>query len=107
MIANNPNFIEKCWAFVALMKMNVLIVNLCGYERAFVAENFRPKSRDVFMNEIEGAQDVTVLISNISFNIADESQMSMQSRLDNIPKMDFKFGHDNFIQLQRIEKNIY
>lgn len=105
--------IEQCLVLLSIIKKPILIVRFPTEQlKAFVFENFHHKIRDVFQNEVEGAQDITILVANLPINVGttDNMRTNLQSidlQIQNLPKIDFAFGGDDFVMLKNIRKNIY
>lgn len=104
----NKDFLEKCWTVVQQQEKPILIVEtLKDYFEAYLVESFRNKSRDVFQNDVLGAQEITDLIESVEFLPSNNNKLSMESKINSRPKKDFSFGHDSFLLLKTIQKNEY
>lgn len=101
------NLLSKCWSFVSLFEKSVIVINNLGIIQVYLIGNFRVKSRDFSQNELTDAQDITTLIDGLSINVTENNKSMILSKINNIPKMDFSFGHDNFIILKAIRENVY
>lgn len=109
--------IEQCLALLSKIKRPILIVkHPSGQLKAYLIESIRFKTRDVFFHEVEGAQDITILVSNLPFtfvnnllnsNATQSTIQSIELRIQNLPKIDFQFGGEDFILLKDIRENIY
>lgn len=98
---------NNCWLLVQLLERPVLILEAYGEVQVYVCENFKVKGRDFFQNEVMGGQNITPLTSSIEMHQSANNKFSIESRIQNLPKMDFNFGHDNFTLLKMIRKNEY
>ena len=90
------NLLPKCWSFVSLFEKSVIVINNLGIIQVYLIGNFRVKSRDFSQNELTDAQDITTLIDGLSINVTENNKSMILSKINNIPKMDFSFGHDNW-----------
>lgn len=101
-------FIDACWQLVQQQGKMVLVIELVeGDIRAYVVDNFKWKSRDIFQNEVIGGQEVTDLVEGIEMHAAMNNKISIESRIASKPKFDFAFGHDNFLWLKLTYENKY
>lgn len=107
--------IEQCLALLSKIKRPILIVkHPSGQLKAYLIESIRFKTRDVSFHEVEGAQDITILVSNLPINLGQidssvvrENIQSLELRIQNLPKIDFQFGGEDFILLKDVRENIY
>ena len=100
------DLMEKCQAFVSMFDRQVLIIDNFGI-KVYVFDNFKIKSRDFFQNDVIGAQDISVLIEGLQFNVTFNNKLSLESKINNLKKIDFSFGHDNVILLKSVRENVY
>jgi hypothetical protein len=98
---------DNLWSLVATTNRQVLVMQFMGEMRAYVVESFSPKTRDVFFNEVRGAQEVTDLAVHLTFQASQTNPITLQDRIQGRSKKDFKFGHDNYIWLISNKENIY
>lgn len=100
--------VNICWQLVQQQDRQVLLIEtLCEEIEVYVIEGFKCKSRDFFQNEVIGAQRVTDLLEGIELFPTSNNKLSTESKINSRPKMDFTFGHDNFLLLRSIQKNEY
>lgn len=103
----NNQFLESCWIIVAKTEKQILLIQFLGEIKAYLVESFSPKTRDVYFNEVRGAQDITDLSLNLSFQTALLNPITLEDRIQSRPKKDFKFGHDDYMWLISNKKNEY
>lgn len=104
----NKNFLQKCWTFVSLMQVPLIVVHQFDEFAVYTATDFRAKGRDYFMNEIFEGREVTTLVENLTINqVIPGNRLSIEGQMNNLPKLNFKFGHDNYLFLTNIEENKY
>lgn len=100
--------VNDCWKLVQQQEKQILLIEtLTDNIEAYIVEGFKCKSRDFFQNEVVGAQRVTDLIEGIELFPSSNNKLSIESKINARPKMDFSFGHDNFLLLKSIQKNEY
>lgn len=107
MEVGSDSLINNLWILVAVTEKQVLVVNFLGEIKAYLVDSFLPKVRDVFFNEVRGAQDITDLASNMSFQMATLNPITIEDRIQGRSKKDFKFGHDNYMWMISNKKNEY
>lgn len=99
--------INDLWTIVAMTKKQFLVIDFLGKIKVYLVESFSPKTRDVYFNEVRGAQDVTDLAEHMVFQISQINPISFEERIQGRSKKDFKFGHDNYMWLISDKKNEY
>lgn len=99
--------INDLWTIVAITKKQFLVIDFLGKIKVYLVESFSPKTRDVYFNEVRGAQDVTDLAEHMVFQISQMNPISFEERTQGRSKKDFKFGHDNYMWLISDKKNEY
>lgn len=99
--------INDLWTIVATTKKQFLVIDFLGKIKVYLVESFSPKTRDVYFNEVRGAQDVTDLAEHMVFQISQMNPISFEERIQGRSKKDFKFGHDNYMWLISDKKNEY
>lgn len=99
--------INDLWTIVAMTKKQFLVIDFLGKIKVYLVESFSPKTRDVYFNEVRGAQDVTDLAEHMVFQISQMNPISFVERIQGRSKKDFKFGHDNYMWLISDKKNEY
>lgn len=99
--------VDNLWTVVAATKRQFLVIEFLGKTKIYLVESFAPKTRDVYFNEVRGAQDVTDLIEYMTFQMSQLNPISFEERIQGRSKKDFKFGHDNYIWLISDRKNVY
>lgn len=99
--------INDLWTIVAITKKQFLVIDFLGKIKVYLVESFSPKTRDVYFNEVRGAQDVTDLAEHMVFQISQMNPISFEERIQGRSKKDFKFGHDNYMWLISDKKNEY
>lgn len=99
--------INDLWTIVAMTKKQFLVIDFLGKIKVYLVESFSPKTRDVYFNEVRGAQDVTDLVEHMVFQISQMNPISFEDRIQGRSKKDFKFGHDNYMWLISDKKNEY
>lgn len=84
-------------------KRNTLvIINTKGeIERCLSLTNFKGKSRDFFMNEVEG-YDVTSTVNKT--NLSSYSEATVEKFVEESDFVSIAFGHDNFILFRNVLK---
>lgn len=99
--------INDLWTVVAVTKRQFLAIEFLNKTKVYLVESFAPKTRDVYFNEVRGAQDVTDLIEHMTFQISQLNPISFEERIQGRSKKDFKFGHDNYMWLISDKENVY
>ncbi len=99
--------IDNLWNAVAATKRQFLVIDFLGEMKVYLVESFAPKTRDVYFNEVRGAQDVTDFIEHMTFQMSQFNPISFEERIQGHSKKDFKFGHDNYMWLISNKENIY
>lgn len=99
--------INDLWTIVAMTKKQFLVIDFLGKIKVYLVESFSPKTRDVYFNEVRGAQDVTDLTEHMVFQISQMNPIPFEERIQGRSKKDFKFGHDNYMWLISDKKNEY
>lgn len=99
--------INDLWTIVAMTKKQFLVIDFLGKIKVYLVESFSPKTRDVYFNEVRGAQDVTDFAEHMVFQISQMNPISFEERIQGRSKKDFKFGHDNYMWLISDKKNEY
>lgn len=99
--------LDNLWTLVATTQKQVIVVDFFGDLRAYIVESFLPKVRDVFFNEVRGAQDITDFSIHLPFQMAELNPVTLEDRIQSRPKKDFKFGHENYIWMISNKENVY
>lgn len=99
--------INDLWTAVAATKRQFLAIEFLDKTKVYLVESFAPKTRDVYFNEVRGAQDVTDLIEHMAFQMSQLNPISFEERIQGRSKKDFKFGHDNYMWLISNKENVY
>ncbi len=63
-MTTNDVFLDACKGLVMHCNCNILILNVLGDFRAYIAPEVRLKTRECRYNEVQDAQDITKLILN-------------------------------------------
>lgn len=98
---------DNLWSLVFNTEKQVLVISFLGETRAYIVDSFSPKTRDVFFNEVRGAQEITDLAVHMTFQISTANPVTLEDRIQSRPRKDFKFGHDNYIWMISNRKNEY
>lgn len=69
-MTTNDVFLDACKGLVMHCNCNILILNVLGEFRAYIAPEVRLKTRECRYNEVQDAQDITKLILNLGVNFA-------------------------------------
>jgi hypothetical protein len=99
--------LDNLWTLVATTQKQVIVIDFFGDLRAYIVESFSPKVRDVFFNEVRGAQDITDFSIHLPFQMAELNPVTLEDRIQSRPKKDFKFGHENYIWMISNKENVY
>ena len=99
--------LDNLWTLVATTQKQVIVIDFFGDLRAYIVESFLPKVRDVFFNEVRGAQDITDFSIHLPFQMAELNPITLEDRIQSRPKKDFKFGHENYIWMISNKENVY
>lgn len=103
----NKEVIDNLWTIVAGTEKQILVMEIFGDLKAYLVDSFSPKTRDVYFNEVRGAQDITDMALNLPFQLAELNPVTLNDRVQGRPKKDFKFGHDNYMWMISNKKNEY
>jgi hypothetical protein len=90
------NLIENAWAFVRAMEKQLIVVGQFGSIKFYTFDDFRPKSRDFFANEVMGGREVTSIIENFGAHTVIQDKVILEQRILSIEKRNFSFSHDQF-----------
>lgn len=74
----NKTAIDNLWTLVAATKKQILVIESFRDIRVYVVESFSPKTRDVFFNEVRGAQDITDFAVNLPFQISELNPITLE-----------------------------
>lgn len=99
--------LEDLWIIVATTEKQLLVVEFLDQINVYLVESFSPKTRDVYFNEVRGAQEITDFVTNMTFQFSQTNPISIEERIQGRPRKDFKFGHDNYMWLISNKKNEY
>lgn len=103
---NTENFLSACKGLVMNCNCNVLILNVMGEYRAFLAREMRLKTRDCMFNEVSDAQDITKLVMNLGINFANGlTEQVLLERTQSVHKESFKFGTDDYLWITKVDLN--
>lgn len=97
--------IEHVWDFIRLTGKQVVMIEQLGQPTFFIFDDFKPKSRDFFFNEVYGGQDITAIIESFQDHVALQGRSIMEGRLNEIERKSFAFAHDNFIWYKSVVEN--
>lgn len=103
----NKEVIDNLWTIVAGTEKQILVMEIFGDLKAYLVDSFSPKTRDVYFNEVRGAQDITDMALNLPFQLAELNPVTLNDRVQGRPKKDFKFGKDNYMWMISNKKNEY
>lgn len=77
-----------------------------GFERVYMTNTVRLKSRDIPYNEVMEAQDITTIVKNLGSNFAKGiTEQRLLEKAQSIPKESFKWGHDRYLWLTMVDLN--
>lgn len=100
------DFLEACKGVVMNCECNILILNVMGVYRVYLAREVRLKTRECRYNEVRDAQDITTLVMNIGSNFANGmTERVLTERTQSIHKEDFKFGTDDYLWITKVDLN--
>ena len=103
----NNTFYDNLWAIVYNTQKQILVISFLGEMRAYIVESFSPKTRDVYFNEVRGAQEITDLAVHLTFQASTTNPVTIVYRIQSRPKKDFKFGHDDYMWMISNKENIF
>ena len=95
----NKEVIDNLWTIVAGTEKQILVMEIFGDLKAYLV--------DSFFNEVRGAQDITDMVLNLPFQLAELNPVTLNDRVQGRPKKDFKFGKDNYMWMISNKKNEY
>lgn len=99
-------FLDACRGLVMNCDCKILVVEIMGEFRAYVAPEVRLKTRECRYNEVRDAQEVTSLLANIGHNFASGmTEQRLRERIQSVNKEDFKFGTDNYFWITKVSLN--
>lgn len=79
-MTTNDVFLDACKGLVMHCNCNILILNVLGEFRAYIAPEVRLKTRECRYNEVQDAQDITKQILNLGHNFALEMNKYSEKR---------------------------
>lgn len=104
--AAKKEFIDACKGLVMNCECNILVLEVMGEYRAYLAREVRLKTRECRYNEVRDAQDITTILANVGHNFAQGmTEQRLMERCQSIHKEDFKFGTDNYLWLTKVTLN--
>ena len=83
--------LDNYWTIVAQTEKQILIVKFMGETKGYLVDSFSPNTRDVYFNEVRGAQDINDFGVHLSFHISQLNPITLEDRIQSRPKKDFKF----------------
>ena len=99
--------LDACRGIVMNTRRPLLVLEvLPGFERVYLTNNVRLKSRDNQYNEVMEAQDITTIVRNMGINFAGGiTEQHLLEKAQSIPKESFKWGHDRYLWLTMVDLN--
>lgn len=95
-----------CKGLVMNCDCSILLLNVMGTYRAYVAPEVRLKTRECRYNEVRDAQDVTTLVLNVGINFANGmTHQVLMEKTQSIHKESFKFGTDDYMWITKVDLN--
>ena len=105
-MTTNDVFLDACKGLVMHCNCNILILNVLGEFRAYIAPEVRLKTRECRYNEVQDAQDITKLILNLGHNFAQGmNEQTLRENAQYIHKESFKFGTDDYMWFTKVDLN--
>lgn len=105
-MTTNDVFLDACKGLVMHCNCNILILNVLGNFRAYIAPEVRLKTRECRYNEVRDAQDITVLVKNVGVNFAlGMTHQTLMEKAQSIHKESFKFGTDDYMWFTKVDLN--
>lgn len=105
-MTTNDVFLDACKGLVMHCNCNILILNVLGNFRAYIAPEVRLKTRECRYNEVQDAQDITKLILNLGVNFAQGmNEQALREKTQSIHKENFKFGTDDYMWFTKVDLN--
>lgn len=96
------NLLENAWAFVRSMERQVILVEQFGNLLFYIMDDFRPKGRDFFFNDVYGAKDITTIILNFQNHTIIQDKVVTEQQIRSLEKKNFSFAHDNFMWFKSV-----
>ena len=101
-MTTNDVFLDACKGLVMHCNCNILILNVLGDFRAYIAPEVRLKTRECRYNEVQDAQDITKLILNLGHNFAQGmNEQTLREKVQSVHKESFKFGTDDYVTIYK------
>lgn len=105
-MTTNDVFLDACKGLVMHCNCNILILNVLGDFRAYIAPEVRLKTRECRYNEVQNAQDITKLILNLGHNFAQGmNEQTLREKAQSVHKESFKFGTDDYMWFTKVDLN--
>ena len=102
----NEDFLDACKGLVMHCNCNILILDVMGDYRVYIAPEVLLKTRECRYNEVRDAQDITKLILNLGHNFAQGMNAQvLRERTQSVHKESFKFGTDNYLWFTKVDLN--
>lgn len=102
----SKGFIDGCKGIVMNCNCNVLVLQIMGEYRAYLAPEVRLKTRECRYNEVRDAQDITTLVVNSGMNFAKGmNEQVLGEKVQSIHKESFKFGTDDYLWITKVDLN--
>lgn len=103
---SKKEFLDACRGLVMNCNCNILILEVMGEFKAYLAPSVRLKTRECRYNEVQDAQEITFLVSNVGHNFAAGiTEQRLLERTQSVHKENFKFGTDNYIWITKVDLN--
>ena len=102
----NEEFIDACKGLVMHCNCKLLILDVMGDCRVYIAPEVLLKTRECRYNEVRDAQDITKLILNVGRNFTQGMNAQvLRERTQSVHKESFKFGTDNYLWITKVDLN--
>lgn len=99
-------FYQTCLGIVQNCGVKILMVNLFGQWKAYLASSVNLKNRECRYSEAIEAQDITVLVKNYQSNFAAGlTEQVLMEKVQSINKVSFKFGTDEYCWITKCDLN--
>lgn len=106
MESNIDIFYQTCLGLVQNCGCKILIVNLFGQHKAYLAPNVALKNRECRYSEVIEGQDITTLVKNYQSNFAaGMTEQMLMEKVQSVNKVSFKFGTDDYCWITKCDLN--
>ena len=97
---------QTCLGLVQYCGCKILILNLFGQAKVYLAPSVTLKNRECRYSEVIEGQDITTLVKNYQSNFAaGMTEQMLMEKVQSVNKVSFKFGTDDYYWITKCDLN--